>query len=109
MAEQAAGSALPISGLPPRGRVTCVGFIESVTYQPASDQAYFSAIVTDTEAERQRGVPEARLRVIWLGRRRVPGIEAGVEVRLEGMVTERDGLPTMFNPRYDILSRKEYQ
>jgi hypothetical protein len=53
----------------------------------------------------QRG----RLRVIWLGRRRVPGIDAGTEVRLEGMLTVRDGVPTMFNPRYEILSRQENQ
>jgi hypothetical protein len=26
---------------------------------------------------------------------------------LEGMVTVREGLPTMFNPRYEILSRQE--
>ena len=31
------------------------------------------------------------------------------ELRLEGMVTVRDGLPTMFNPRYEILSRQEEQ
>lgn len=109
MDEQAAAAALPISALPPRGRVTCQGFIESVTYQPPSEHAYFSAVVTDSESVRQRNAAKARLRVIWLGRQRVPGIEAGVEVRLKGMVTERDGLPTMFNPRYDILSRKEYQ
>ena len=47
--------------------------------------------------------------MIWLGRRRIPGIDAGTELRLEGMVTVRDGLPTMFNPRYEILSRQEEQ
>ncbi|MBT2587995.1 hypothetical protein J7I86_19480 [Arthrobacter sp. ISL-95] len=52
--------------------------------------------------------PYDRLRVIWLGRTRVPGIEAGVELRLDGMVTQVDGLPAMFNPRYEILSRQEH-
>ncbi|KUM37613.1 OB-fold nucleic acid binding domain-containing protein [Arthrobacter sp. EPSL27] len=52
---------------------------------------------------------KGRLRVVWLGRRRIPGIEAGTELRLQGMVTVRDGLPTMFNPRYEILSRQEEQ
>lgn len=111
MAEQSGAprhTAVPISGLPARGRVLCEGFIESVTYEPPSERAFFSAIVIDAEGRRQRGVPEARLRVIWLGRRRVPGIDAGVEVRLEGMVTDRDGLPSMFNPRYEILSRQEH-
>ena len=60
--------------------------------------------------QRQRpAVPKDRLRVIWLGRRRIPGIDAGTELRLQGMVTVRDGLPTMFNPRYEIVSRQEEQ
>ncbi|MDQ4047288.1 MAG: hypothetical protein M3127_07995 [Actinomycetota bacterium] len=91
---------VPISGLPERGRVLCQGFIESVTYVPASQVAAFTAIVTDHEGN-------GRLRVIWLGRRRVPGIDAGTEVRLQGMLTLREGIPTMFNPRYEILSRQE--
>jgi len=107
--------------------VLCRGFIESVTYAPASEVAAFTAIVTDHDAPPSKARPAAstgraaqpavgrkrpavaadRLRVVWLGRRRIPGVQAGLELRLEGMVTVRDGLPTMFNPRYEILSRKE--
>ena len=58
-------------------------------------------------ARRRRQVAADRLRVVWLGRRRIPGVHAGLELKLEGMVTVRDGLPTMFNPRYEILSRLE--
>jgi hypothetical protein len=36
-------------------------------------------------------------------------VDPGCELRLEGMLTFRDGLPTMFNPRYEILSRQENQ
>jgi hypothetical protein len=61
-------------------------------------------------AQRQRPAgPKERLRVVRLGRRRIPGVDAGTELRLEGMVTMRDGLPTIFNPRYEILSRQEEQ
>ncbi|MDR6688206.1 hypothetical protein J2Y41_003787 [Arthrobacter sp. 1088] len=105
-----------IRDLPSRGRATCTGFIESVTHQPPSEQPFFSAVVVDAlEHSFQPSVggggvkrPYARLRVIWLGRNRVPGIEAGVELRLNGMVTQLDGLPAMFNPRYEILSRQEH-
>jgi hypothetical protein len=118
-------AAVPVRGLPERGRVLCRGFIESVTYAPASGVAAFTAIITDHDAPaakprvapattvvaptaRRRSVVAAdRLRVVWLGRRRIPGVHAGLELRLEGMVTVRDGLPTMFNPRYEILSRLE--
>ncbi len=105
----------------------CRGFIESVTYVPATQVASFTAIVTEHDlphgkrasataapapaTARKPGGPgrRDRLRVVWLGRRRVPGIDAGSELRLEGMLTVRDGLPTMFNPRYEILSRQENQ
>lgn len=102
------GAGVPVSGLPDKGRVSCHGYIESVTYVPADQTAAFSAIVTDSEGLRAGSRPaKGRLRVIWLGRRRVPGIDAGTEVRLEGMLTHSQGLPTMFNPRYEILSRQE--
>lgn len=99
--------AVPISGLPERGRVLCHGFIEAVTYAPPTQVASFRAIVSDhdTLPAEQRG----RLRVIWLGRRRIPGIDAGTELKIEGMLTVKDGMPTMFNPRYEILSRQENQ
>jgi hypothetical protein len=141
-----------VRGLPDRGRVVCHGYIESVTYAPASQVAAFTAVVVDHDAPRIKAPgtattgaktpgaaagpsgsagaaapatppaapppvgrrhrpfgPKDRLRVVWLGRRRIPGVEAGTELRLQGMVTVRDGLPTMFNPRYEILSRQEEQ
>ena len=103
--------------LPARGRAVCTGFIESVTHQPPSAQPFFSAIVVDalehssltTLGGATNKKAYERLRIIWLGRSRVPGIEAGVQLRLDGMVTEVDGLPAMFNPRYEILSRQEHR
>jgi hypothetical protein len=110
------GSAVPLSirELPKRGRVLCRGYIEAVTYAPASQVATFTAIVVDHENAPVRARPAGngsagRLKVVWLGRRRIPGVAAGTELKLEGMVTVRTGLPTMFNPRYEILSRLEEQ
>jgi hypothetical protein len=100
---------VPLSRLPDKGRVVCRGRIESVTFVPADQTAAFSAMVSDIDS-RESGAaagPRGRLRVVWLGRRRVPGIDAGTEVRLKGMLSRVDGLPTMFNPRYEILSRQE--
>ncbi|WP_427132433.1 hypothetical protein [Pseudarthrobacter sp. S9] len=125
-------ASVSVRALPDRGRVLCHGFIESVTFVPANQVASFIAIVIDHDApapkprtvainaapanrvpagaQRQRtSGPKDRLRVVWLGRRRIPGVDAGTELRLEGMVTMRDGLPTIFNPRYEILSRQEEQ
>lgn len=60
--------------------------------------------------ERPRpGKVRARMRLIWLGQRTVPGIEVGTELTFEGMVRPVDGLPTVYNPRYAILSHQEDQ
>ena len=103
------GRTTPLSQLPVKGRVLCQGRIESITYVPADRTAAFSAIVSESEPGRRgsAAVRHPRLRVVWLGRRRVPGIEAGTELRLEGMLSQSQGLPTMFNPRDEILSRQE--
>ena len=95
----------------------CHGFIESVTFLPANQSPAFTAIVTDLDDPRAGAGAgagagqgsEKRLRVVWLGRRRVPGIEAGTEVRVEGMLTQSRGLPTIFNPRYEIISSQEHE
>ncbi|WP_371818252.1 hypothetical protein [Pseudarthrobacter sp. C4D7] len=106
----ASGGITPLGKLPDRGRVMCQGHIESVTFVPADRTAEFSAIVAEDDAGRpgapgQRRPP--RLRIVWLGRRRVPGIEAGAEIRVEGMLARGKDMPTIFNPRYEILSRQE--
>ncbi|WP_285724177.1 hypothetical protein [Psychromicrobium xiongbiense] len=124
------GELCRIGKLPERGRAVCRGYISSITIQPGNAAPTFTAVVTDVdkyaptdEVEKtakavQPGTPSAdaerprnenRLRLIWLGQRTVPGIEAGTEVRLEGMVAPRDGLPTMFNPRYEIVGKPEFQ
>jgi len=109
-----------ICNLPQRGRAVCGGFIDSVTVLPPSEAPQFSAIVTDVDrhalAPGERGARAVRtqgpklnhrVRLIWMGRRRVPGISAGTQLRFEGMVAVRDGLPTIFNPRYEIIGRQE--
>lgn len=112
------GSATGFSGaldcslrqLPEKGRVVCRGRIESVTYVPSGQVPEFSAIVSDRELGGSGAAgadSPCRLRVVWLGRRRVAGIQAGTELKLEGMLSRSKGLPTIFNPRYEILSRQE--
>ncbi|MFY9633495.1 MAG: hypothetical protein WAL27_02110 [Cellulosimicrobium cellulans] len=104
---------MPVSQLPERGRVMCHGYVESVTYVPADQNPAFTAILSDAEVLHPGAGPvpgrNARLRVVWLGRRKVPGIDAGTEVSVNGMLTQSHGLPTMFNPRYEILSRQEHE
>lgn len=48
------------------------------------------------------------LRVVWMGRRAIAGIEAGRPITVSGrIVTGHDGHLTMFNPRYELAPRKQ--
>lgn len=107
-----------ISQLPDRGRALCRGYIESITIAPFNQTPEFSAVVTDVDkyarqqsraAETARQPQGHRVRLVWLGQRMVPGIEAGTELRFEGMVAQREGMPTVFNPRYEIIGKPEFQ
>lgn len=97
-----------ISELPARGRAVCAGAVDAVTILPAATAPAYTAILTDRESSRvaDDGVNH-RLRLVWMGRRRMPGIVAGTRLRVEGMVSLRDGQPTMYNPRYEIIGTQE--
>lgn len=45
-----------------------------------------------------------RIRLVWIGQRRVPGITAGRWLRIEGFLSVHQDLPTVFNPRYELLA-----
>ena len=40
--------------------------------------------------------------LVWLGRRRIPGIEPGRMVRASGRVAVRDGRKVLYNPYYEL-------
>lgn len=98
----------PIEDLPRRGRAICAGYVAAVTIAPLGNSPQYTAILTDRETYRSENpdIPH-RVRLVWLGRRTVPGIVAGTKLKVEGMVAMRDGLPTIFNPRYEIIRLQE--
>ena len=84
--------------------------MESVTLVPAGSAPRFTAVLADLQgAYRDPTAAHARRRVrlVWIGQRRIPGIVAGTQVAFEGMVSLVDGQPTIFNPRYEIIGRPE--
>ncbi|MCX5042560.1 OB-fold nucleic acid binding domain-containing protein [Aldersonia sp. NBC_00410] len=40
--------------------------------------------------------------LVWIGRRRIPGIEPGRKLMVRGRVGERDGAKVIFNPYYEL-------
>lgn len=105
-----ASSLLRIADLPDRGRVHSSGYVESVTLAPADAAPQFSAVLDELQGVYQDpGAAHARRRVrlVWIGQRRIPGLVAGTQVAFEGMVSPVQGFPTVFNPRYEIIGRPE--
>lgn len=43
------------------------------------------------------------INLIWLGRRTIGGIQPGTKLKATGRVTYSRGIPTMFNPAYELL------
>ncbi|MBF6212765.1 OB-fold nucleic acid binding domain-containing protein [Nocardia puris] len=40
--------------------------------------------------------------LVWIGRRRIPGIEPGRRILVRGRIGDRDGRKVMFNPYYEL-------
>ncbi|NHC46177.1 OB-fold nucleic acid binding domain-containing protein [Motilibacter aurantiacus] len=76
-----------------RDQVTVSGTLRTVTLRPRAG-------VPALEAELYDG--SGTLAVVWLGRRRIPGIDPGRTIRATGRVANDDGRRVMFNPRYEL-------
>jgi len=57
-----------------------------------------------TWLETQLADPTGEITLIWMGRSGVPGIAAGRELVVDGLVSQADGQRRMFNPRYELVA-----
>jgi len=73
---------------------TVTGVLRSVTLRPREG-------VPAVEAELYDG--SGRIMVVWLGRRRIRGIDPGRGVIVSGRITCNTQKPTIYNPRYTVL------
>jgi len=73
--------------------VTVLGRLRSVEYGPQDAAATLEAELFDgTEG----------VTLVWMGRRRIPGIEPGRTLRVRGRLSVRDGRKVIYNPFYEI-------
>ncbi|GAA5227458.1 hypothetical protein [Paeniglutamicibacter antarcticus] len=96
-----------LAELPVRGRIAHRGYVESMTILPPQQAPAFIVTIVDRPAPpggRRSAVPH--LHLIFVGQRRVPGVVAGSRLHYEGMVATIDSVPTIFNPRYEILPER---
>ena len=88
--------ATPICDLPNRERADVCGTVRSVTLRPRADVPALVVEIYDGSRP---------LHLVWLGRREIVGIQAGVQLRATGRVSYYRGIPTIFNPFYEIVPK----
>lgn len=88
-----ADSGSTIAEAPDRERVRLQGSLRTVTLRPRGG-------VPALEAELYDGSDV--LTLVWLGRRRISGIEPGRALQVEGRIGHHDRTRIMFNPRYEL-------
>jgi hypothetical protein len=85
--------ATPIASCGERRRFCVVGTLRTVTLRPRGGAPALEAELYDGSDV---------IDLVWLGRRKIVGIEPGRVVRAEGLVSVQDGRKVMFNPRYEL-------
>lgn len=73
--------------------VTVVGRLRSVELCPRD-------AVATLEAELYDGTDDVTL--VWMGRRKIAGIEPGRTIKARGRISERDGRKVLYNPYYEL-------
>ena len=83
----------PIQEADDRQRVELRGSLRTVTLRPRGGVPALEAELYDRSA---------LITLIWLGRRRIAGIEPGRAIKVIGRVGRQDKMRVMFNPRYEL-------
>ncbi len=86
--------ATPIRTCEDRQQVQLSGTVATVTIHP---RAGYPAL----QVELRDGSGSVTL--VWLGRRQIPGIDAGRALHVWGRISCRDGQRLIYNPRYELL------
>lgn len=84
----------PMCDLVDRQEATVSGTVRAVTLRP---RVNVPALVVDLYDGSRT------INLVWLGRRTIGGISPGTYLRASGRVTWTRGVPTIFNPSYEIV------
>jgi hypothetical protein len=87
---------VPIREARPRARVTVIGEVRTMSLRPRVDVPALDVELWDGSDA---------LHLVWLGRRRIPGISPGIRLRATGRVTLQRRTVTIFNPAYEVIGR----
>ena len=91
--ESASAGATAVSQCTVGAPVCVAGTLRAVVLRPLAG-------VPTLEADLYDGTGSVTL--VWLGRRRIRGIDPGRSLVARGRLTQRGGQPTLFNPEYEL-------
>lgn len=91
--EAVASGAMTIGSCEDRDIVDLVGTLSTVTLNPPDGSQWLEADFSDGTGQ---------VRLVWMGRRRIRGIDAGRRLRVQGRLSYVDGRRTIYNPRYEL-------
>lgn len=83
-----------VADAPDREKVTLRGRLRTVTLRPRAG-------IPALEAELWDG--SGVITIVWLGRRRIAGIEPGRAIEVQGRIGTQQGERIMYNPRYELI------
>jgi len=86
-----------IADAPRRQTTRIAGVVRGVTLRPLGGVPALEADLFDGTGS---------VDVVWLGRRRIAGIDPGTQLIAEGRIGQQRGRLIMFNPAYTLLPRK---
>ena len=78
-----------------RQLATLRGRIGSATLSPRGGRSWLEATVDDGTGT---------VTLVWMGRRSIPGIEAGRVIKVNGRLVKRGKKQVIYNPHYELLS-----
>jgi RecJ-like exonuclease len=91
-------SCMPLGEIERGSYVTVTGRLRAVVYTPAET-------VPTLDAELFDGT--AAISLVWIGRRRIAGIEPGRRIKATGRVGVHNGRLAIYNPWYELLPLSE--
>jgi len=95
--ERARGT-IPIGDAQWRNRVRVAGRVRSVRVQPRAGTANLECVLADDSG---------KLLLVFQGRRRIPGIQPGARLVVEGMVGDWARRQAILNPDYELIAGPE--
>ena len=86
--------AVPIGNCEDRQQVSLTGTISSVTLSPRAGHPALEVELRDGSG---------MVTLVWLGRRQIPGIDAGRTLKVSGRISCHENRRLLYNPRYELL------